>query len=492
MSRNILLLYLSKYKPNVIEGRYDRSQTNETALMKLIDEKNRPERILALCSEVVRKEQSVEPDAGHPEKRTALEYYQDFLKTKGFGPEALEIIPVPDSLKDTDRVRAIEALLSKIQEGDELYIDLSGGLRDMAMLMVAAARCMRDLRGVETRQVLCAELKGNRSTAGDCTLLYDLFDLISAMDEFFSTGRARKLKSYLNTGGTANPDLHLLLEKINDFSDHLALCQVKELKADLKAIAKARRKFSGPAGESKTLNDLFFRLLNDRFGTEFQSLLEDRENRLPALVKWCTAHGMYQQALTLLCEEMPDYVCSHVLLQPTPAAWEYMNGQPLNEGKPWSYPLFHFHFCQLRCPRETNWNPLNIDLKLTKDKTENDGNPILGIASEEEMHSFFEQMKNGGLLLLDEKRQAKLESAALAYQKVMQYRNQINHASGSASGLPQSDRVLKLDTERIETVLYDTAELLQSIRPLKPCVPEGEKLLPLAQKLGAEDRKSAG
>ena len=118
----------------------------------------------------------------------------------------------------------------------------------------------------------------------------------------------------MQSEGENDPVLHTLLTCINRFSDDLALCRVQALNEDLRQIAQA---LQTPPKESKTLISLFFHLLNDRFRMEFEGLLASQENnrraldKLPELVSWCAKHGLYQQALTLLCEQMPEYICSH-------------------------------------------------------------------------------------------------------------------------------------------------------------------------------------
>ncbi len=106
--------------------------------------------------------------------------------------ERLVVIEVPDSMDEETQFQAISQLLEKIETEDTLFVDLSGGLRDVAMLLVIAARCMRDLRKVQTRRVIYAELRGGESIVRDRTQLYGLFDFVTAMDQFFSTGTAQK------------------------------------------------------------------------------------------------------------------------------------------------------------------------------------------------------------------------------------------------------------------------------------------------------------
>ena len=147
MGRDVLLLYMSPKNPKYT------TQTNEGAVRYLIKEKETPDCILALCSETVRKKAVVEMPDGST--CTTLEYFRDALRRVGIPAERLVVIEVPDSMDDEKKqFQAISQLLEKINEGDTLSIDLSGGMRDTAMLLVTAARCMRDLRGVQTRRVI--------------------------------------------------------------------------------------------------------------------------------------------------------------------------------------------------------------------------------------------------------------------------------------------------------------------------------------------------
>ena len=396
------------------------------------------------------------------------------------------VIPVPDSMDDQTQFRAISLLLGKIEAEDTLSIDLSGGMRDTAMLLVTAARCMRDLRGVETRRVIYSELcPDGTSRIHDSSMLYNLFDLITAMDEFFSTGTAQKLKNYLQSEGENDPALHMLLTCINRFSDDLALCRVQALNEDLRQIAQA---LQTPPKESKTLISLFFHLLNDRFRMEFEGLLASQENdrraldKLPELVSWCAKHGLYQQALTLLCEQMPEYICSHIFLQPTESGLKYLETRKENRGKPWVYPLFHFHFCRMALLQLKL--PYTADLRLNRSRGNEDGNILFGVASAEEIHDYVNEAIDFGQLVIDHKVQRQVEGAAMLYQRVIHYRNQVNHANDTSFGL-QSDRILPLDIAHIEQLLQDVTDYLQELRPMRPNVPQGVKALPVTMTISA-------
>lgn len=469
MGRNVLLLYMSIFNKN--PKIQTQTQTNEGAVRYLIEEGETPDCILALCSERVRKEAKEMPDGS---TRTTLEYFRDsFLPKVHIPAERLVVIEVPDSMDEETQFQAISQLLEKIETEDTLFVDLSGGLRDVAMLLVIAARCMRDLRKVQTRRVIYAELNNNEPVVRDRTQLYGLFDFVTAMDQFFSTGTAQKLENYLRSEGEKDPVLHALLTRINQFSEDLALCRVRKLNDDLNQIDQALKE---TPEKSQNLTDLFFQMLKDRFSTEFAELLSSGEKALPALVSWCAGHGMYQQALTLLCEQMPEYVCQHLFVQPTERGWDYLADQKQNEGKPWVYPLFHFHFCRLTLMQKEY--PYTTDLRLTHSKDDADGNMLFGVANNAEMHDYLDMVLASEQLVIDPAIRPQLEQAALLYQRVMQYRNQINHASANDLGL-QSERVLPLDTESIEEILQKIAVYLHEIRPLKRNVPQGIEAIPV-------------
>lgn len=472
MGRNVLLLYMSIFNKN--PKIQTQTQTNEGAVRYLIEEGETPDCILALCSERVRKEAKEMPDGS---TRTTLEYFRDsFLPKVHIPAERLVVIEVPDSMDEETQFQAISQLLEKIEKKDTLFVDLSGGMRDVAMLLVIAARCMRDLRKVQTRRVIYAELRGGESIVRDRTQLYGLFDFVTAMDQFFSTGTAQKLENYLRSEGEKDPVLHTLLTRINQFSEDLALCRVRKLNDDLNQIDQALKE---TPEKSQNLTDLFFQMLKDRFSTEFAELLSSGEKALPALVSWCAGHGMYQQALTLLCEQMPEYVCQHLFVQPTPKGWDYLADQKQNKGKPWVYPLFHFHFCRLALLQKGRWKEVcTTNLCLTKSKDDAGGNMLFGVANDAEMHDYLNRVLASDQLVIDPAIRPQLEQAALHYQCVMQYRNQINHASANDLGL-QSKHVLPLDTESIKETLQKITAYLHEIRPLKRNVPQDIEEIPV-------------
>ena len=109
---------------------------------------------------------------------------------------------------------------------------------------------------------------------------------------------------------------------------------------------------------------------------------------------------------------------------------------------------------------------------------------LFRVAEPKEVHNYLDKVLDAEQLVIDPAIRPQLEQAALHYQCVMQYRNQINHASASDLGL-QSERVLPLDTEHIKETLQKIAAYLHEIRPLKRNVPQGVKALPVTKTIPA-------
>ena len=163
MGKNIALLYMSAYfaqpAPEGSKNRFLRTQTNEAAVSALWkDPASRPDKIVALCSDTVRTKPTVPAADGSGNKVPTLEYFRDeFLKQLGVQPEQLVAVSVPDSMEEADQTRAISAVLEQVAENDNLYIDLSGGMRDTATLLLIVARYLKDIRMVQTRKDTVAQ-----------------------------------------------------------------------------------------------------------------------------------------------------------------------------------------------------------------------------------------------------------------------------------------------------------------------------------------------
>lgn len=465
--RNILLFFMSSYKPTIQNGCYSREQTNEAVLRKLQGNKDtRPGMILALCSESVRNNTDVNDLHGGANLTTLHYFTQTALQKANFPLQNFVSIPVPDTMSESAQAAAIHDIVQRVQPGDTLYIDLSGGMRDTAMLFVAVARYLRDIRDVKAHVLYTELVEGKPLLVRDSDKLYDLFDLISATDEFFATGRTGRLSGYLRVSAVSSPKTATLLNSIEKFSEDLLLCNAARLLDDISALKAALTDVLKDTNVTRNkLDTLLYDLLNEGFKKEFRNLDKKKARALPTLVRWCLNHDMFQQAFTLLSEQMPAFVCSHIFVQPTQKGVDFLASQLQNKGKNWSYPLFHFHFCRtalMAAEIKKNNKPgliFDSDLRLDRTASNADDTTFFRIATDDELNRYLDRSVQDGLLLLDEAQRAKLIEVILGYQKVQQYRNQINHASDTVGLLPLTVRDVRATLEEICTALDAITDL---------------------------------
>lgn len=417
----VLLFYMSLWTQR------ERPQTNEAALEYLVRSGKKPGRILALCSEKVRN-QTFPGDAAH--KETTLEYYRgSFLKRAGYAqPEqVLTSIDVPDTMQDADRLRAIRQVAELLPENTQLTIDLTGGMRDTAALLVAIARYLQSFKKLASCEVLYTEL-GNAGSGGstcrNVTVLYDVFDLIAATELFLETGSARKIDEFFKNHANLNKMAKKLIRDVGEFSDSISLCQFDHLEELTKGIHQRLENWKANQTGENSLNRLFFDYLAARFDQEFAPF-QDRKQSLPEIVKWCADRGMYQQALTLLTEDMPAYVCCHTGLQPgagLKAAWK---GESNPIACTWPYYLFHAHIPKVT-GRGSSLDYLEAQKKSSK--------PAI-LFPEAEIKLLAEGMD--------------------CYKQVHDMRNRINHANGD------QDRI---SVDQVKELLTNVVFVLQRLR----------------------------
>lgn len=484
MGKNVLLFFMSLYT------NLNNPQTNATVIKELMhDSKDRPDVMIALCSESVRTKNTVTIGG---EGMTTWDYFNDIfmprLKPKFELHELprLECVPVPDSLQEADQAYAIHEVVKHINSDDHLYIDMTGGMRDTAMLLITTARYLRDIRQIDTTKIRYAESitpygdKHPQYVTRDCNQLYKLFDLISATDEFFSTGSARKLQKYF--AETSDPDVQELLKRINTFSSDLALSRTSKIKKDLQNLRKALNAIKVPQDEPSSINDLFFNLLKERFDDEFSGSKDKdassqvrKEELFPYQIEWCVKHNLYQQALTLLAENMPQFVCDHIFLQPTQKEWDYLENQEqgkepnkkrINAGKAWPGVLFHALFGS-RYLSENGNRTKNENVKPDIWKKPHSYLPWRESESED-VHQYLTDLKDNGQWLEFDELTPELEQVVNSYAFIIASRNHINHAGNDFYPKAISGALALMDETDIHDRLSKITDLLNRIQTMRP------------------------
>ncbi len=288
----------------------DSITTNESALKYVLHHTWREketadvsfDKIFLLCTDDVLK----------AKETTGISSYDIFLKqmvkvyySKGKNIDAftnsIEQIPCGDNLDDLDRVktsiidvsRRILAFKDSVmgnQNEVRLYMDTTGGPRNAAMILLVISRIMA-YHGITVRGVYYSSLKRIDNMPKEITVhrildVYNLFDMIAGFEEFKLFGSAKKLNEYFDAED-ASPSK----DETIDSSTHQLLTAMDEELVEL---------LQQPIEES------------------YAELLEHHHNDTSdelAYIDWCLNHDYLQQALTLFCEYVPEYVVDKGIIE---------------------------------------------------------------------------------------------------------------------------------------------------------------------------------
>lgn len=316
----ILLLFLSDYKEGRKAVRYmveesdggqqyfDGVQTNDAPVKYLICKAagngELIRKILYIVTEKVREhedhkkfEQMVESYIRGDEKLREL--YQDQQIT-------YQEIAYTDSKSETS-VRAVEvyrqiASGSGLDQGEKksVYIDYTGGLRDISFLMTVI------IRYLEYHDIFCKEIVYSNwydQKIYSIFFIYDMFQLLSGVHQFVNTGNAELLEACYQK--EKDEDTKELLSQIVQFSHIMSLCDVEKVDQIMENLQKGLDQYE----EKKEKESFFSEIFSDMISLIRKKLniKRDQKYTYPHLIQWCLDNHMVQQALTLYVEKMPQY-----------------------------------------------------------------------------------------------------------------------------------------------------------------------------------------
>lgn len=259
------------------------TQTNEAPVKYLLKKDPAIKRIICLVTPTARK--------------NALQHFR--REITGAAPWVqIELIDVPD--RGQLPQEAMAEVIRKLNPGDSVYMDSSGGTRYTIMGLMQLTRIL-EYKGVRLRQVVYANLSaGQQPVLDDVTHLYRGLDLISGMHELADFGSVDTLNRFFRRQATPDAAVIVrLLDAIAQMTEAITLCRLGTLKS---AVAGYREALE----QAKVIKDPLMRELLEIFREKFGD-----EITTPWLVNWCLDHRMLIQALSIYREWMPEYILRH-------------------------------------------------------------------------------------------------------------------------------------------------------------------------------------
>lgn len=212
----------------------------------------------------------------------------------------------------------LTAIMGMVSEGDEILLELTGGLRDAIMQLLLTSRAL-SFSGIPTAGAVYSNFKRgeDRGEVVDCSDLIRMFDLLGGMQEMASFGSVKTLRAYYAKQGGEKAEVKALLNAMEKLQEDITLCRTEKIDERIAAFNAA---IDGAEGSSDRLLAALIPAFRAKFGKKLD---------IPSLIRWCINSDMLQQALTLYREKIPGYLLECSILSVKP------NAGPFTEKEWW-------------------------------------------------------------------------------------------------------------------------------------------------------------
>lgn len=235
-------------------------------------------------------------------------------------------IAIPDG-KDSEQMWEIfEVIFDELQDGDELYLDITNSFRYLPMLLVILVNYAKLLKNVKVKAIFygnyeARDKESNIAPIMDLLPLSVLQDWTLAASDYLRYGQVQKLYELsessllpiLKNTETRTKDTEMLrafVRKLKEMVEERTTCRGYAI-VDSKNVRNLMRTACGiqkvTIVQLKPIFEKIKQSLND---------FDAKENVLNCIkaAKWCCANKLYQQATTLLEEGLGTFLCCHYQL----------------------------------------------------------------------------------------------------------------------------------------------------------------------------------
>ncbi len=344
MAKHIMLLFLSDVKVDFKTGKvrettyYNISArrmtgeitltTNESAVRYVLHHECRAgekiSKIYIFASEKVRNETVIIDNT----KITHLQHFKERMRQ--FIPNIDECInddtisnyrennsPNDNMLCVAEMAQRIQKFAAAAQDEIILHVDFTGGLRNVNMMMLDVIRLL-EYSGVKIERLLYSNYQ--TGYVEETNNVYDLFQLISGVEEFIQFGSVKVLEKYYATSkNIISVRLQNLIAAMKNFSEEIKLCHYGQFINSVKNLHDAINDFEV---EPNNLQDTLMARLIGRIRAEYGTLIDTRGEDDLKIIRWCVEKGYLQQALTLYTERIPEVLGEREIISMTPAETE--------------------------------------------------------------------------------------------------------------------------------------------------------------------------
>lgn len=237
-------------------------------------------------------------------------------------PLEITSVDIPDGKDEKEMWEIFEKVFHLLEEGDELYFDLTHGFRYLPMLVLVLGNYAKFLRNVSVRSLTYGNyeaadrsVKPELAPFVDITPLSVLQDWTNASSDFLRHGDASRLKGLCmkelrpilrETRGadvTAQSFRHLA-ETLSSFADNIRFCRGLSIYSG-EDVVKLRESLEGV--ENRYLKALI--PLLDNVSSSVNGFESEKVENLLRASELCLKYGNYQASVTFMQEGMVSLFC---------------------------------------------------------------------------------------------------------------------------------------------------------------------------------------
>jgi len=246
----------------------------------------------------------------------------------------IQVIPVSiPSGKDISEIwKIFEIVLSKLEDEDEVVIDITHSFRSLPMLVFTVLNYAKVLKNIKLDGVYYgayeARNENNIAPIFDLTVFDQLLDWAQGVNAFLKYGNSQHIHDIsknLLINRLQNKDRDALkannfVTSLNDFTNCILTCRGRKMKSlegqkdkYKKSIAYAYERIVNNIYDIKNSDDVVLKPLDTLFD-KIEEKIEnfDKDDNLKnglAIIEWCIQHNLIQQAYTAFEETIITYLC---------------------------------------------------------------------------------------------------------------------------------------------------------------------------------------
>lgn len=311
---NVLLLALSTFpgqmKKNKFEynfnghqgtviGRYQLDPIPKMLDELLAESNENLDKIIMLCTDKTLKETSITTPENIMMNISPLEYFKNQIRNymnpnlsddERFTPITFSLFSPYDGIQQViDTLRGIK--------NPVLYLDTHGGIRGIQRIMEATISLLK-IEDIHVKDAFSVEFseKSKNSIITSETENLKIFDFVSGINEFISSGRANTLMSYSSSHSKMDSSEQDFINAIQNVANGIQWCCIPEFENGLKNL----QTFFSKNARAKTtdINTSYLEIYKTDIKKDYKKLVT--QHNVADEIAWCREKGFYQQALTLI------------------------------------------------------------------------------------------------------------------------------------------------------------------------------------------------